>query len=37
MKETCYKGKYFKDRDFYDWGIDYEFYRLCAELDQNLK
>ena len=36
MKETCYEGKYFKDRDFYDWGIDYEFYRLCAELDQNL-
>ena len=36
MKETCYKGKYFKDRDFYDWGIDYEFYRLWEELDQNL-
>ncbi len=36
MKETCYEGKYFKDRDFYDWGIDYEFYGLCAELDQNL-
>lgn len=36
MKETCYEGKYFKDRDFYDWGIDYEFYRLWAELDQNL-
>lgn len=36
MKETCYEGKYFKGRDFYDWGIDYEFYRLWEELDQNL-
>lgn len=36
MKQNFYEGKYFKDRDFYDWGIDYEFYRLWEELDNNL-
>lgn len=36
MKNKFYQGKYFKDRDFYEWGIDYEFDRLKMELEGSL-
>lgn len=31
-----YEGEYFKDRDFYDWGLDYEVERLSEDYNRNL-
>lgn len=36
MENKFYQGKYFKNRNFYEWGIDYEFDRIKMELEHNL-